>query len=71
VSGFTVPSGNAQLLAEKMLQLLSDDELRQSMGRAARQRILSCATIEICARQIMNIYQTILHEESAVDVSLI
>jgi D-inositol-3-phosphate glycosyltransferase len=38
-SGFLVPPKRAEVLADRLLRLLSDGELRDRMGRAARRRV--------------------------------
>ena len=38
-TGFLVPPKNAEILANRLLRLLSDENLRTRMGRAARRRI--------------------------------
>ncbi len=38
-TGFLVPPKNAEALADRLLRLLSDENLRDSMGHAARRRI--------------------------------
>jgi hypothetical protein len=35
------------------------------MGKAARERILACATSEICARNVTDIYEAVLGESRA------
>jgi glycosyltransferase involved in cell wall biosynthesis len=39
-TGFIVPVRNTEKLAEKMLLLARDTELRENMGKKARQRVL-------------------------------
>jgi glycosyltransferase involved in cell wall biosynthesis len=46
VSGFLVPSGNAQALADRISRLLNSDDLARTMGQRGRQRVLQDFTFE-------------------------
>ena len=46
VEGFVVPRYDSKAIAERIRQLLKDGDLRQQMGRGARQRVLCDFTLE-------------------------
>ncbi|BAJ64641.1 MULTISPECIES: glycosyltransferase family 4 protein [Anaerolinea] len=46
VTGFVVPRRNPQLLAEKLIFLLQNPQARIEIGRAGRQRVLECFSLE-------------------------
>jgi glycosyltransferase involved in cell wall biosynthesis len=45
-TGLVVPPGDADALAAALARLLSDDDLRARMGQRARERVLSCFTVQ-------------------------
>lgn len=45
-TGYIVPVGDSQSLAEKILELVNDKDLRESFGRAARKRVEKFFTID-------------------------
>ncbi len=49
VSGFLVNSGNADALAEQVLRLLRDRDLRARMGIAGREQVMSAFSVEAAA----------------------
>jgi spore coat protein SA len=55
-TGFIVEKNNAQQMAQALLRLLEDDALRESMGKAGRERALTYFTWvrlpRICASAI-------------------
>ncbi len=57
VTGLTVPVGDAYALAIALNDLLSDDELRERLGRQARERALSEFTIPRMAEDTMRVYE--------------
>ena len=46
VTGLLVPPGDADALAQAMIRLLSDADLRRRMGQAGRERVLKEFTTE-------------------------
>jgi glycosyltransferase involved in cell wall biosynthesis len=56
VTGFLTEKNDAQGLAERIQELLTDDDLKQQMGRAARNRVLSQFTWPVVARQMTSMY---------------
>ena len=56
VTGLTVPVGDAGALAGALNRLLGDDELRERLGRKARERALADFTIPRMVEQTMDVY---------------
>lgn len=57
VTGFVVPRRNAKVMAEKLEQLLSDPDLRRTMGKAGRERALKLYNIEDQVESFAKLYQ--------------
>lgn len=51
-SGFVLPDPLPDQLADRILRLLEDDDLRERMSRAARERYLACFTQERADRRL-------------------
>jgi glycosyltransferase involved in cell wall biosynthesis len=60
VTGFRVPVGSAESLAEAMLHLLQDAGACQRMGQRARQIAASRFSAELAARKTHDLYQGLL-----------
>lgn len=56
VTGLLVPMGDANALAEAIIQLLSDPEQARAMGQAGRQRVLDHFTIGHTAARVEAVY---------------
>jgi glycosyltransferase involved in cell wall biosynthesis len=56
VTGFVVEPGDHASLAERVLKLLADEELRREMGRAAARRCLATFDIAGIARRYAEVY---------------
>jgi len=56
VTGFIIPPGNPQALAEKLLLLRRDAALAQLMGAAGRERILRDFSVEKMVNSYVDIY---------------
>ena len=56
VTGLTVPVGDAGALAGALNRLLGEDELRERLGRKARERALADFTIPRMVEQTMDVY---------------
>jgi len=54
-TGFVVPAKNSEKLAEAIVKLLKDDELREKMGRSARERVLNNYTYQATVDTLLNI----------------
>ena len=59
-TGFLVPLGDAQALAEKMRVLLTDTELRHRMGARARERAVDGFSLEATGRLFLEWYDRAL-----------
>ncbi|MCP5303471.1 MAG: glycosyltransferase family 4 protein [Pseudomonadales bacterium] len=57
VTGFVVPRRNPDALAEKIIQLARDPELRQRMGKAGRERALKLYDINYQVQQFITLYE--------------
>ncbi len=56
VTGLTVPVGDAAALGAALRRLLADDELRERLGRQARERALTEFTIPRMVEQTLEVY---------------
>jgi glycosyltransferase involved in cell wall biosynthesis len=59
-TGFLVPPGNAEALADKLALLLADRSLRERMGIAGRERLAGCFSIQQMVDKIELVYQCAL-----------
>jgi glycosyltransferase involved in cell wall biosynthesis len=59
-TGILVPPGNAEALAEAIVRLLEDENLRRSMGQAGRQRVLQHFTWDKIAQDLMHHYLSLV-----------
>lgn len=57
--GFIVESGNPRALAERILELLEDDALRERMGRANRDKFLKEYTLETFAENLGRVFREV------------
>lgn len=57
VTGLTVPVGDEAALAAALNRLLGDDELRERLGRQARERALRDFTIDRMCDNVMGVYR--------------
>lgn len=60
VTGLLVPMGDAEAMAEAILNLLSDPQAARMMGQAGRKRIEEQFTIEISVRTVQELYDRLL-----------
>ena len=56
-TGLLIETGNTEALANGLLRLLSDDELRTKMGANGRQFVAKNFTWNICAQKMLDLYQ--------------
>ena len=59
-TGFLVPAGNAQALADKIISVLDNNDLRQQVGEAAREKAKNQYDTQIVAQQMAALYQTVI-----------
>jgi D-inositol-3-phosphate glycosyltransferase len=64
VTGFLVPPQDPAALADKLELILAQPELRERMGRAARQRVEQEFTWAATARRTAELYQSLLQPEA-------
>ncbi len=69
VSGLLVPERDPQSLAEAITRLLSDNDLAQRLGAAARHRIETTFTWQQTAARFINIYQQSINTFGGRDTS--
>ncbi|HEX2271851.1 MAG TPA: glycosyltransferase family 4 protein, partial [Pyrinomonadaceae bacterium] len=62
VNGFLVEAGNHLQLAQRMVRLLNDDEQRQSMGHAARERANEFSWDRV-AQQTLALYDSVVEQQ--------
>ena len=62
VTGILVPPKDPDALAEAVIQLLRDPQLRRRLGQAARDRVVSEFRIERVVEQTLKVYETVLAE---------
>jgi glycosyltransferase involved in cell wall biosynthesis len=60
VSGYLVPPGQVQPLADALKKILADPAKRQQMGAAARQRVLDRYAIDTVAATYVDLYEQII-----------
>ena len=59
-TGLLVNCGNTDDLADAMIRLLSDNNLRQKMGANGRKFVLENYTWDICAEKMLTVYRELL-----------
>jgi glycosyltransferase involved in cell wall biosynthesis len=64
-TGFLVEKNDSRALAEAILKLLENDSLRETMGRAARQRVLELFTWDRIAADMNTRYRTLCEGASS------
>lgn len=62
IDGLVVPVRDVEAMAEALVKLARDPELRRRMGEAARQRVLEEFTLEKQTREWRALYEGLLHE---------
>lgn len=62
VSGFIVPPGEVETLADALEKLVNDEGLRKRLGRQAQKRMLESFTSQVMAEKILRVYQEIISE---------
>ena len=64
-TGFLVPAGNPELLAERILRLLKEPSLAQAMGEQGRQKVVREFTIDRMRDQFLELYEALLAKSRA------
>lgn len=60
-NGFVVPVHNVNILSEKILEMITDSELRIRFGKVSRQRVLEQFSIDKCVENYDKLYRQLLH----------
>jgi glycosyltransferase involved in cell wall biosynthesis len=63
VNGFIVKPGNRAELVDKVVRLLTDDDLRKRMGEASRKRFLELYTVERFADQMRSLFREVCTQD--------
>ena len=60
VNGFLVPPQNTTLLAERLIELIENPDLRSQFGKAGREKVLNEFTVDKVVEETMSIYRSLL-----------
>ncbi|MFH1541560.1 MAG: glycosyltransferase family 4 protein, partial [bacterium] len=60
VNGYVIPKRNHEALAERIIQLLSDADLRDKLGQTGRKEVKELYSIEIYAAKAVKSYELAL-----------
>jgi glycosyltransferase involved in cell wall biosynthesis len=63
-AGFLVPPGDTESMANRIIQLIEDPVLRETMGRKGRERVLRHYDMRVIARRWEEIYDRLLQNQS-------
>lgn len=63
VNGFIVREGDPEAIAEKIVLLLQNGDLRRQMGQASRERFLMHYTVERWVHDMARVFQNVLEED--------
>lgn len=58
--GYLFPAGDSEALLQRLLRLLEDPLLRQSMGKAGRDRYLANFTLDIMVDKTVSLFETLV-----------
>ena len=61
VTGLLVPPEDAAALRDAIARLVDDDQLRQRMGRAGRERMKKDFSIDTMARKHVDVYESVIY----------
>ncbi len=61
-TGLVVPSKNSDKLAEALIKIFKDDDLKKRLGKAARERVLNNYTHQAVVNKLIGIFKEIKHE---------
>jgi glycosyltransferase involved in cell wall biosynthesis len=65
LTGYVVPAGDSDVLAERMGSLCQDSEARRKMGEAGRRRIVEQFTADHMARRFEDLYHELVNASEA------
>jgi len=60
ISGLIVPKQNPDALAQGLLKIISDSQLRNRLGKAARKRIVEHFSFEVIIKRYVELYNSLL-----------
>jgi len=60
VNGFLVPPQNTTLLAERLIELIENPDLRSQFGKAGREKVLNEFSVDKVVEETMSIYRSLL-----------
>ena len=63
VNGFLVPPRDPAAIADKILLLLRNEDLRRRMGQASRERFLKYYTLDRWANDMARVFREVLNED--------
>ena len=69
ISGLTVEPRNSSQLREAMIRLCKDDELRERLGRGAKERILNFYNLRVMADKLYASYSELYNEKNNLELS--
>jgi len=69
-SGFIVPIGDINAMAERLLLLIDNIDLRQALAKSAKQRIKEFFTAEKTATELMTVYEKLLQQPKKLEGSI-
>jgi len=58
-TGYIIPPGDVNALADRLIAVLQDPDAARAMGNRARERVVNTFTLERQAQQIVNLYERI------------
>jgi glycosyltransferase involved in cell wall biosynthesis len=69
--GYLVPPGDAEAMAEKICRLIENTELRETMGRNGRKRVLELFDVRAITRRWEQTYEELLQDYTELPPSLV
>ena len=64
VEGYLIEPGDIESLADRIFRLGQDVALRKRMGKAARERIERCYSLDVVVKRLIQVYEEILEDNS-------
>jgi glycosyltransferase involved in cell wall biosynthesis len=64
-AGFVIPTGNREALSNALIKMISlPNEQRNNMGESGRQLVIRKFTLDIMARKMLTIYESIISNKT-------
>ncbi len=70
ISGFVFPMGDAEMMAQRLIELVGNKPLRDQMGNAARLRAVEDYSVEALAQRTGDVYLDVLRTKGAARVTI-